>query len=155
MIWTTVNFGKHKGRNLPQIVLSDPNWFFWAVDILYGQLASEAKILERRARNIRIPKPNPKKWEVEYRRDRDDRFLGCGIVEVNSHKHSALFERLPHLDLAYVRRGNVHDTRDCRVLIRDFRRLYFAGLNLTKQRCEQFFENPDNFTKSGRGSMLS
>ena len=154
-MWTTLNFGKHSNKTLPQVVLSDPNWFFWAKNILYGQLANEAEVLERRARNIRIPKPNPKKWAVEYRRDRDDRFLGCGIVEVNSHKHSALFERLPHLDLAYVRRGNVHDIRDGRLLIRDFRHLYFGGLNLTKRRCEEFFENQDNFTKSGRGSMPS
>src|ERR1700676_3746274 len=137
---------------LAQIILSDPNYFFWLAEILYGPLAIEAEILERRARNIRIPKRNPKKWAVEYRRDRDDRFLGCGIVEVNSHKHSALFERLPYLDLAYVRRGNVHDIRDGRILIRDFRRLYFGGSNLTKRRCEEFFDDEDNFTKAGRGS---
>jgi hypothetical protein len=155
MSWTTLNFGKHRGKTLPQVVLSDPNWFFWAVDVMYGPLAIEAETLNRRARNIKIPKQNPKRWAVEYRRDRDDRFLGCGIVEVNSHKHSALFDRLPHLDLAYVRRGNVHDTRDCRRVIRDFRRLYFDGLNLTKQRCEEFFENQDNFTRLGRGSAFA
>jgi hypothetical protein len=148
-MWTKLNFGRHSGKTLPQVVLSDPNWFFWAKNILYGQLANEAEVLERRARNIRIPKPNPKKWAVEYRRDRDDRFLGIGIVKADSHVHR-LFDRLPHLDLAYVRRGNVHDTRDCRRVIRDFRRLYFDGLNLTKQRCEQFFEDEDNFTKAGR-----
>src|ERR1700676_2440888 len=133
---------------LAQIILSDPNYFFWLAEILYGPLAIEAEILERRARNIRIPKRNPKKWAVEYRRNCDDRFFGCGIVEVNSHKHSA-FERLPHLDLASFRRGNVHDIRDGRLLIRDFRRLYFDGCNLTKQRCEDFFGNKRNFTKAG------
>jgi len=149
MIWTTANFGKHAGKTLPQIVFSDPNWFFWAAKILYGPLATEAEALERRARCIRIPKPNPKKWAVEYRRDRDDRFLGIDIVKVGSSVHSPLFERLPHLDLAYVRRGNVHDTGDCQRVIHDFRRLYFDGLNLTKRRCEAFFEDEDNFTKSG------
>src|SRR5258708_4944737 len=146
MKWTMLKFGRHEGRTLPQVVLSDPNWFFWAADILYGQLATEAEILERQARNIKIPRPNPKKWAVEYRRDRDDRFLGFDIVKADSHVH-LLFDRSPHLDLAYVRRGNVHDTRDCRRVIRDFRRLYFDGLNLTKQRCEEFFDNERNFTK--------
>jgi hypothetical protein len=160
MVWTTLNFGKHAGKTLPQVVLSDANWFFWAADILYGQLATEAELLERQARNIRIPKPNSKKWAVEYRWDRDDRFLGIGIVKADSHVHR-LFDRLPHLDLAYIRRGNVHDQRDGRKLIRDFRNVYFGGLNLTKRRCEEFFEDPDNFTKSGRcdaqliGSSLS
>ena len=87
---------------------------------------------------------------MEYRRDRGDRFLGIDIVRADSHAHS-LFERLPHLDLAFVRRGNVHDTRDCRRVIRDFRRLYFDGLNLTKGRCEAFFEEEDNFTESDGG----
>jgi hypothetical protein len=148
MTWTTVNFGKHRGKTLPQIILSDPNWFFWAATILYGPLMAEAARLVMRARNIKIPKSNPKKWAVEYRRDRDDRFLGIDIVKADSHVHF-LFERLPHLDLAYVRRGNVHDSRDCRRVIRDFRQLYFDGLNLTKGRCEAFFEDEDNFIKSG------
>jgi hypothetical protein len=155
MKWTTLNFGKHVGRTLPQVVLSDPNWFFWAARILYGQLGTEAEALHRQARNIKIPRPNSKKWEIEYRRDRDDRFLGFEIVKADSHVHSPLFERLPHLDLGYVRRGNVHDTRDCRRVIRDFRRLYFDELNLTKQRCEEFFENEDNFTKAGRWTMFN
>jgi hypothetical protein len=148
MIWTTVPFGKYIGRTLPQIILSDPNWFFWATKIFYGPLAAEAQTLVRQARSIKIPKPNPEKWAVEYRRDRDDRFLGMDIVKADSPVHS-LFARLPHLDLAYVRRGNVHDTRDCRRVIRDFRRLYFDGLNLTKRRCEEVFEDEDNFIKSG------
>jgi hypothetical protein len=150
MRWRTVNFGRHIGKTLPQIVLSDPNWFFWAVTIFYGPLANEAEVLVRRARSIKIPRPNPKKrWAIEYRRDRDDRFLGIDIVKADSHMHSPLFERLPHLDLAFVRRGNVHDTRDCRRVIRDFRHLYFDGLNLTKGRCEAFFEDEGNFTKAG------
>jgi hypothetical protein len=147
-MWTKLHFGKHAGKTLPQTILTDPNWFFWAVDVLYGPLTTEAETLERRARNIRIPKQNPKTWAVEYRWDRDDRFLGIGIVRADSHVHP-LFGRLPHLDLAYIRRGNVHDQRDGRLLIRDFRRLYFDGLNLTKQRCESFFDDERNFTKAG------
>jgi hypothetical protein len=156
MIWSKLNFGKHAGRTLPQVVLSDPNWFFWAhrKRIFCDRLAIEAKILAARATHIRIPKPHRKSWQVEYRRDRDDRFLGFDFVKAKSPFHP-LFNRLPHLDLAYIRRGSVHDIRDCRQLIRDFRYLYFEGLNLTKRRCEEFFENELNFTKLGRGSMLS
>jgi hypothetical protein len=148
MTWTVVKFGKHAGKTLAQIVLSDPNYFFWLAKNLYGPLMTEAERLVRRARSIKIPRPNPEKWAIEYRHDRDDRFLGIDIVKADSHAHS-LFERLPHLDLAFVRRGNVHDTRDCRRVIHDFRSLYFGGLNLTKRRCEEFFEDEDNFTKSG------
>jgi hypothetical protein len=157
MIWTPLNFGKHSGRTLPQIVLSDPNWFFWAVSkgVFHGRLEfeGEADVLALRARNIRIPKRQPKEWEVEYRWDRDGRFLGFNFVKAKGSFHHPLFSRLPHLNLAYIRRESVHDIRDCRQLIRDFRCLYFEGLNLTKGRCEQFFGNEQNFAKLGRGSM--
>jgi hypothetical protein len=157
MKWTTLNFGKHMGRTLPQVVLSDPNWVFWAISkgVFNDRLGFEADALERRATNIRIPKRHSKKWEVEYRWDRDGRFLGFDFVESKSGFHHALFSRLPHLDLTYVRRGNIHDIRDCRRLINDFRRLYFEGLNLTKERCEWFFGSQKHFTKAGWGSVFS
>jgi hypothetical protein len=158
-MWTRLNFGKHASRILPQVVLLDPNWFFWAVSngVFNGRLEFEAAAdaLALRARNIRIPKRQPKDWEVEYRWDRDGRFLGFGFVKAKSVFYHPLFNRLPHLNLAYIRRESVHDIRNCRQLIRDFRYHYFGGLNLTKARCEQFFENELNFTKMGRGSMLS
>jgi hypothetical protein len=148
-MWTTLNFGKHAGRTLPQVVLSDPNWFFWAVgkDIFKGRLADEAAVLSRRATHIRIPKPNPKGWEVEYRRDRDGRFLGFNFVEAKSPSYGSA-TRLPFLDLSHVRRGNIHDKRDCRRMIQNVRTFYFDGLNLTKKRCEAFFDNKRNFLKA-------
>jgi hypothetical protein len=30
-MWTIVDFSKHKGKSLPQIILHDPDWFFWAM----------------------------------------------------------------------------------------------------------------------------
>jgi hypothetical protein len=157
MKWTTLKFGKHVGRTLPQVVLSDPNWFFWAISkgIFNDRLGYEAEALERRAGNIRIPKRHSKKWEVEYRWDRDGRFLRFDFVKAKSGFQHPLFSRLPHLDLAYVRRGGIHDIRDCRRLIRDFRRLYFEGRNLAKKRCEWFFGGEKHFTKAGWGSVFS
>jgi hypothetical protein len=32
MAWSTLNFGKHAGKTLPQIVFADPDWFFWAIE---------------------------------------------------------------------------------------------------------------------------
>jgi hypothetical protein len=29
-MWTTIDFGKHSEKTLPQVILSDPDWFFWA-----------------------------------------------------------------------------------------------------------------------------
>jgi hypothetical protein len=131
------------------VVLSDPNWFFWAVgkEVFSGRLSDEAAVSAHRATHIRIPKRNPKDWEVEYRWDRDRRFLGFGFVEAQSPFYGPCVSRLKYLDLACVRQGTFHDIRDCRRLIRDLRTLYFDGLNLTKKRCEAFFDRGRNFVK--------
>ena len=50
MIWTTVPFGRCTEKTLPQIVLSDPNYFFWLATKLYGPLETEAQPLVRRSR---------------------------------------------------------------------------------------------------------
>jgi hypothetical protein len=156
-MWTTLNFGKHAGKTLPQVVLSDPNWFFWAVsnDVFNGPLASEAAILAHRATRVRIPKPDPKKWEVEYRWDRDGRFLGFDFIKAENPCCGSGASRLPYLDLAYVRQGSIHDKRDCRRLIRDFRHHYLGkSRNLTKRRCERFFERKSNFLAAARARPL-
>lgn len=77
MKWTTLNFGKHSGLSLPQIILSDADWFFWALNkgVFWGRLAIEAEELAARARAIKIPKPDPENWLVEYRREDNGRFL--------------------------------------------------------------------------------
>ena len=56
--------------------------------------------------------------------------------------------RLPYLDLRLPRSYKAYDKKGYKKLIRDFRRLYFDGRNLTKKRCEAFFDNDDNFLRS-------
>ena len=57
MVWSELKFGRHKGKTLPQILFSDPDWFFWAIDDNVfqnkGSLYSEAKDLDYKARNIK------------------------------------------------------------------------------------------------------
>jgi hypothetical protein len=31
-MYSILNFGKHKGKSLPEILLHDPDWFFWAME---------------------------------------------------------------------------------------------------------------------------
>ena len=56
MRWSAVPFGKYQGKTLPEIIVRDPDWFFWVVPKLYGKLADEAQDLARKARTIKIPK---------------------------------------------------------------------------------------------------
>jgi hypothetical protein len=64
-MWSKLEFGKHDGKTLPQVVLSDPDWFFWAIDngVLDHTppaLRAEAKDVLRKATRIKIAKPDPK-----------------------------------------------------------------------------------------------
>ena len=59
-MWSIIKFGKHKGKSLPEVILHDPDWFFWAVDAhcfrKYPDLRAEVRDLSYKARNIKIPK---------------------------------------------------------------------------------------------------
>ena len=148
MRWTVLQFGRHQGQTLPQIVLSDPDWFFWAIakGVFQGRLSSEAEILAGRATHIKIPKRDWQGWEVEYRYERNGRFCGFGFVEAYVPPHSGSHVRLPYFDLSCAPRSKAYDKQRCKVLIADFRRHYFGeNTRLTKQRCEKFFDNQKNF----------
>jgi hypothetical protein len=149
MHWTTLNFGKHAGKSLPQIIISDPDWFFWAVarSVFTGTLVAEAEDLVEKATAIKIPKRHSKRWRVEYRYEDGGSFLGFEFVRRNSHcgHHTT---RLRHLDLSCVRRGKAYDKKGGRNLQRDFRRYCLGKKSATKRRCEKFFSNSKNFVRS-------
>ena len=149
-VWTEVYFGRHKGKTLPQIILSDPDWFFWAVsnNVFKGPLARQAEDLERKATAIKIPKRYPRKWEVEYRYEHDGQFIGFGFVKADSLTCTRSYStiRLPYLDLSRIRQAKTYDKKGGKKVIRHFRVLYFGvGSRLTKRRCEEFFDDERNF----------
>jgi hypothetical protein len=149
MTWSNVPFGKYQGNTLPQILLLDPDWYFWILPELYGQLAAEAKALAERATKIKIPKKWPQNWCVKYHFDDEDRFCGFDIVKASSPQHLKYSERHPYLDLSLVRGRKAYDKGGSRRLIRDFRYYYFDDLNFTKNRCEAFFDDETHFIEFG------
>src|SRR6202040_4307751 len=54
MSWSAVPFGKHEGKMFPEIIVRDPDWFFWMVPKLYGKLADEPEPLARKGGAIKI-----------------------------------------------------------------------------------------------------
>jgi uncharacterized protein (DUF3820 family) len=138
-------FGKYKGKTLPEIILIDLDWFYWALPKLYGKIGEEAQDLARKVRAIKIPGSHRKRSEVEYWYERDDRFRGFAFVKASSDQYSRWSTRLPHLDLSRCLRRR-YDKRGGRILLRDFRKHYFGDhKRLTKMRCEKFFSNRRNF----------
>jgi hypothetical protein len=146
MTWTILSFGKYEGKTLPQILLLDPDWFFWMLPKFYGGLAQEAQALGRKAKAIKIPGPDRETQVVEYQYEDGARFLGFSFVQATSAVHSKWCRRRSYLDLSIVRRLRSYDKRGSHRLIHYFRRNYFGqGKRLTKERCEAFFSNEENF----------
>ena len=149
MTWSAVKFGKYQGNTLPQILVLDPDWFFWMLPELYGTLAAEAKVLAERATGIKIPKKKSRNWRVEYHFDRNHRFCGFTFVKASSPQHLKWSVRMPYFNLSVVRGRKVYDKGGGRRLIRDFRHHFFDDKNITKDRIETFFEDAGNFVEPG------
>ena len=142
--WTTVPFGRHAGKTLPQVICVDPAWFLWLArqTSLYGAIAHDAKVLHRRIRAIKIPKQRPEEWLVEYCYDVDRRFVRFDIVRTDSWPYSKYSIRLPCVDIALIQPRFRSEWKN---FVRDLRRIYFGGRKLTKEGAERFFGDPSNF----------
>jgi hypothetical protein len=84
-MWSKLEFGKHDGKTLPQVVLSDPDWFFWAIDNgvfdhIPPALRAEAKHVLRKATRIKIPKPDPENWQIKYIMDPMEKFHASRLL---------------------------------------------------------------------------
>jgi len=142
--WTRLTFGKHKGETLPQVICSDPSWFLWAIreGVLLGDLAQEAAILHRRLQGIRIPKDHPERWVFEYSSDCESHFLGFGIVKKTANPYLKYKCQSEHFTLKLV---CIRNRGEWKTFVRDFRRNFFGGKNMTKERCESFFSDKSHF----------
>ncbi len=118
MVWSEVYFGSHKGKTLSQILFSDPDWFFWAIEKNVfqnkGALHSEAKDLYNKAKNIKIPNNEDEALVVEYVIDPSSaKFLQFDIVSANSHAHvgSSSTYRKKVIDMSLIKNMGGIDKR--------------------------------------------
>lgn len=150
-MWSTVNFGRFRAKalTLPQIILKDPDWFFWAVDegVFKGALAAEAKTLARRAKAIKLPPHLAATDCVQYWLTPDGKFAGFAVIAQSQPPHvgSSSEIRSPTLNLAAPRSFKGYDKLGCRLMIKTFRYHWFGGKSFTKTRAEAFFDEPAHF----------
>lgn len=158
MAWTTLTFGRHKGKSLPQIVFSDPDWFFWAHEEGTfrgkGRLETEAEEIHKRACAIRIPETvevgDDDDLVVEYLiHQPTGKFAKFEIVPKSRPLHvgSSPASRLPVIDLSAPRRIGQYDKLGYRIMIGELKYYVFGdpSYHMTRRRCERFFEDDDNF----------
>ena len=152
-LWTPINFGKFYGlgKTLPEIVLSDPDWFFhmYEQDGFMGRLAREAEEVAAKARQIRIPGKSPKDFKIQYRMSHDiGKFWYIEIVDADEpFPTECPFDRRDFLDLSFPRDCSQYDKRGGRRIIKQLKIHVFGNENmrLTKAACERFFNSSKNF----------
>jgi hypothetical protein len=152
MHWITVNFGKHAGRTLPETILSDADWFFWAFNKGDSKAGSPKRLrsLFKKPQPLEFPGPIPNFGESNIgTRTMVGSAGSASFKPIPFYCRSQLIRRLPHLDLSCIRRGKAYDKRGCRNLLRDFRHHYFGDdVRMTKRRCKEFFSDRKNFIRS-------
>ena len=151
MLWTSLRFGKYKDLTLPEIVLSDPNWFFWQCDKSAfggGELAFEARWVERQARHIKLPLKAPELREVEYMFDLNGKLEHVSVVNVKRNRPAdpdSIFRK--HIDLSVPHEVGTQDRNGGQVVIGFLKEFVFCdeGITFTTKQCDEFFSDADNF----------
>ena len=149
--WTTLYRGKHDGITLPQLVLRDPDYFFWAVEVncfKTDPLKVEAELVCRRSRRIKLPDALSGTHKVFY-----DVHVGVGKLcrvqvvpsDWNPEGFSDCWLLSDYFDLSIPRRICAYDKTGSKILVKTIKEHVLKGARLTKERCEEFFSDPANF----------
>ena len=152
--WITLDFGKHKGKTLPHILCTDPDWFFWAFEKgVFNKsirLSSEADVLRHKATHIKIPNNGNGGRMVEYViHPPTGKFSHFKIVSSDDPEHegSSTTVRSEFIDMSMPRKISQYDKTGCKSLLKSFKYYLFGkeSARLTKKRCEEFFNDSSNF----------
>ena len=152
MNWTPVNFGQYrkKPKTLPQIMFSDPDWFFWAYEkgAFKGGLATEARHIYRRARKIKVPQRDGQRMLVKYDPHYTGKFgtmqlIPDGPYLVNLNVSPVIDFKIPRIYAQCDKTGNKN-------FISALKTIYFGdgSKRMDKKACEDFFNDDSNFDLS-------
>ena len=159
-MWYELQFGEHRGKMLPQVIWSDPDWFFWAFDqgVFKGQLGELAWDLYDKARNIRIGED----LEARYTFDQWRGFTDLEIVPRCEPGHwdfnrSLNCEKKDCIDLGYPRELAPYLRTCCKGILPVVKHYLFESedFRMTKKRCESFFEQPEAFVSVAENGAVT
>jgi hypothetical protein len=148
MKWTPLNFGKHKGKTLPQVMFEDADWFFDGYEKGYfkNRLPFEAIEIYRRARSIRVPQQNGQRMLIEYIIHKPNGKFGTmhlikaapglqhlyvsPVIDFYIPRALANYDKLGYQNFLFALKG---------ILFNDHSRY------MSKATCEEFFNDDGNF----------
>lgn len=153
MIWITIDFGKHEGKTLPQVLFTDPDWFFWSMDKGIWKnknsfLQEQFYFIYERAKKIAIPDNESDDLVIEYNLSNGSVY-GFDIVKKDAPRHTGSTRtfRKPLLNLKITREQKGYDKQGYKHFISDFKSKILKNpkIRFTKKVCESFFEDESNF----------
>lgn len=152
--WTTLDFGENEGRSLPQVLFTNPDWFFWAMERNafknYPSLIFQSTDLAKKAKRIKVPQSGPEILVVEHFIHRPTKkyshFMLIPTSQPVSPGSSPAY-RQDVIDLSFPRQVAPHDKTGNKNIIRSLKSVYFGNMSarMNRDRCEAFFSSPDNF----------
>lgn len=147
-LWTPLSFGKHYGKTLPQVLFSDPDYYFWAreedaFDAQNTDISDEVERIYRRATAVRPPYIQGKSQYVEHLTDDDGVFAGIQLAPAGATSGAAT------LDMSYPRSLKNYDKRGYKILIADMKAIWFGDTSrrMNRRRCELFFNDENRFAR--------
>jgi hypothetical protein len=147
MNWTTIGFGKHKGKTLPQVMFKDPDWFFYLYQkgAFKGALAREADDIICKARRVKVPTRNGQQMFVKYIIHHKGKF---GTMElVPSGQTYGLSNVSEVIDFAVPWQMARYDKLGYKNFLSAFKAIVFgnASCRMSKKACAVFFDDDRNF----------
>ena len=152
MTWIELPFGRHMGKTLPQVLFSDPGWFFWAHagHVFRGLLVYEAERIHRRATHIAIPDQYGGQFLVEYVLQPAGRKLSSvQVVPISLYANpvQAVATRSSSIDLSMAWQLSPFDKAGGKLLVDKVKEIHFGSTSfrMTRERCAEFFDEDANF----------
>lgn len=145
--WLPIHVGKHSGKTIPQIVLADPDYFFWAIDegVFDNKSAAiqeQAMFVDTCARAIPVKEGFVVQYYLHPYSGLVDRFE---VVPEDQplHQGGSTALRRPCIDLSFARTiADGMDKQGSKNLVTDLKRYRFGNsrYRLTRLRCEHLFD---------------
>ena len=156
MQWTELEFGRQKGRSLPQIAFDDPGYLQWLWDdevLKTRELRRQLAHVLWRAQHILIPNNSDGSRRVRYHSDirTGKRTTRVEVVRAEEpHSCSSWSTDHEHFDLLYPAKINGFDKAGTKLIVAAVKRRFFGEekARLSRARVEAFFDDVATFAKS-------
>jgi len=152
MDWTRIHFGNYRGKNLPEIIFEDADYFFFLYEngFFHGDLEKEANYLYPRARSIKVPSKNNKKMLIKYFFNRNEKsrrvkFYKMKLIPDGSDRGRSNVSSW--IDFYLPRSPSNFDKTGYENFVMGLKSILFNNpvLRMYHNACEEFFNDKNNF----------